>query len=190
MKLLLFFLLLFSTNAFSQNMSDHQKISQDAYFDYIKKGGIASEWPRYQSQYVEQYKQSNYNPSTGSQYQRKTTNVNGLITNSAGQTIGMYSNGQVLNSYNQPVGYFNGNTLMGQSGVNSGCICSVQGNRIMNCQGGVMYTINGTSITNSNGYNVAFIRGNSIYNTSNQLLATIAGINTNSIAAYLMFFSR
>lgn len=192
MKCFLFLFMLLTSAAFSQNMSNHQNISQEAYFDYIKKGGIASEWPRYQSQYTEEYKRNNFNPTSagGSQYQRKTTTVAGLITNAYGQTIGSYSNGQVLNSGYQPIGYNNNGTFMRQSGVNSGCAGYVRGNQIMSCQGGVLYSVSGSNITNSSGYTVAYIRGSQIYSTSNQLIATISGANINSIAAYLLFFAR
>jgi hypothetical protein len=190
MKSILALFLLLSSTTLSQNMNSHQNISQEAYFDYIKKGGIASEWPRYESQYTEQYKQQNFNPTGGSEYQRKTTTVAGLITNSYGQTIGSYSNGQVLNSGYQPIGYNNNGTFMRQSGLNSGCAGYVRGNQILNCQGGVIYSINGSSITNSNGFTVAYIRGSQIYNSSNQLLANISGANINSIAVYLLFFAR
>jgi len=193
MKNLFLFLLLniCTFTYFAQRAMSHEQVSQEAYFDYIEKGYPASQWPQYQSKYVEEYKKRTFNSSYGgSEYQRKTTNVAGLITNSAGQTIGRYSNGQLLNSYNQPIGYINGGTFMSQQGIYSNCVGSIQGNRIMNCQGGIYYTINGTSISNSQGYIVAYIRGESIYNSSNQLIVTIAGISNQSIAAYLLFLSR
>ncbi len=191
-NLFLFTLLIICTfNIYGQRSVSHEQISQEAYFDYINNGYPASQWPQYQSQYVEEYKKKKFNSSYGGgEYQRITTNVAGLITNSAGQTIGRYSNGQILNAYNQPIGYLNGGTFMSQQGLNSNCVGYIQGNRIMSCQGSVYYTINGSSILNSQGYSVATIRGDSIYNSSNQLIATISGINSQSIAAYLLFLSR
>jgi hypothetical protein len=177
--------------SYSQAPVNDQKISQEAYFDFLKKGYPADQWPRYQSKYTEEYKRSHYNSiSGGGEYQRQRVNVPGLISNSGGQTIGRFSNGQILNSNNQPVGYLNNGTFMSQNYGASSCVGSIRGNTILNCQGGIYYTINGSTVLNAQGYRVASIRGESVYNSSNQLIATISGLNISSLAAYLLFLSR
>ena len=189
--IVLVFISFVAFSGFGQAPRSHEQITNDAYLDYVNKGYPPSQWPQYQSKYVEDYKNKKYNITNGGgEYQRKKTYVAGLIRNSAGQTIGNYSNGQVLNSNNQPIGYLNRGQFMSQQGAYSNCVGTIQGNKIMSCQGGIYYTINSSSILNSQGASVAFIRGESIYNSSNQLIATISGISYESVAAYLLFLAR
>ena len=77
---LLFLLINCSFKSYGQHVMSHQQISQEAYFDCINKGYTANDWPQNQSQYVEDCKKQKFNSSYGGGgYQRKTTNVAGLI---------------------------------------------------------------------------------------------------------------
>ena len=145
--IVLVFISFVAFSGFGQAPRSHEQITNDAYLDYVNKGNPPSQWPQYQSKYVEDYKNKKYNITNGGgEYQRKTTYVAGLIRNSAGQTIGNYSNGQVLNSNNQPIGYLNRGQFMSQQGAYSNCVGTIQGNKIMSCQGSIYYTINSSSI--------------------------------------------
>jgi len=61
MKNLFLFLLLniCTFTYFAQRAMSHEQVSQEAYFDYIEKGYPASQWPQYQSKYVEESKKNN-----------------------------------------------------------------------------------------------------------------------------------
>jgi len=185
-------ILVSSYGVFSQNISNEQwqKIRQEAYLEYIQKGGSVDGFKRNSDEIVNNYYKRIYGVDNSGNVDRKevlrTKNATGTFY-SGHSAIGRYFNGDVYNyqsGLNSQVGYNRGGTFYDR---NNNCVGYVNGNTIYNCNRKILATIRNGSVVNELGNLLYRINDNSLISSNGQSIS-IVDISINSLAAFILFF--
>ena len=179
----------FTTSAFSQ-MSTEQwnKISQEAYLNYIQNGGTSESFRQNQERIVQDYIKKNYSYNNSGAIEnrsildaKRTATIGSIY--SGVNMIGQYSNGIVRKGMNQIGSYYNNYFYA----AGNRCIGKISGANILDCNGNVLFTVNQRGIFKSSGQQIFTINGDQLISFGGGSVS-INGISMESLAAYLLFF--
>lgn len=183
LTILYFSLISFKIAAQNLTTEEWNAIRNEAFYDFIGKGGTTSQWEYNSDRITQEYYRAHYSFNNSGQAQRRQSYVqgtfvgangpvgafrNGYVSNSMGQNLGYISQGQFINNRQQCVGYIQGSQIYACNGT---LIASIRNNGVYDAQGYLIYTLNGETLL-----------------SQNYFVVKIEGIDMTSLAAYLLFF--
>jgi hypothetical protein len=182
-------LIFFTNSAFSQISTEKwNKITQEAYLNFIQNGGSSERFRQNQEKIVQDYMKKNYSYNNSGEIEnrsildaRRMATVGAIY--SGVNMVGQYSNGIVRRGMNQVGSYYNNYFYA----AGNRCIGKISGSNILDCNGNVLFTVNQRGVLKSSGQQIFTINGDQLISFGGGSVS-INGISMESLAAYLLFF--